>query len=270
MAEQKSKFSQVASDKTQSKVKNINIMEASNKVAAPLKAILAGFVIVLVYVLITKAKVIFSPEKIGNPKLDLGPLITGVLFTMALFIIIKNDLELATSNMAYSTFSLARKEVKIKPFLALIIGTLLYNFLGALIAAGLLNFSGVISPAFIEAMDHVTETKINLSFSQQFFSGIFANFSIGIAVLIYLESEEDLGKVLGLFVGVFIFAFLGFEHVVANGAIFISNMIFHPAMINFEFLLKVSQNIIAAFMGNLVGGGVIIGVGQALIYRRSK
>lgn len=265
MAEQKSKFAEVANDKTQVKIQNINMIKAPNKLATPIKAIMAGFIITVIYVMITKAKLIFPEIPVGDKKINLNSLITGLLFPFALFIIIKKDLELATSNMAYSSFSLARGEVRKREFWALIIGTLGYNFLGSLIAAVLLKYSGVITPEYALSMDHVTEAKLKLNFSQQFISGIFANFCIGIAVVVYLESKEEFGKVLGLFVGVFIFAFMGFEHVVANGAIFIANIVFNPEMIS--HLPQMTSNIIAAFFGNLVGGGLFIGVVQALIYR---
>jgi formate/nitrite transporter FocA (FNT family) len=268
MAE-KSKFAQLATEKTNMKVENISFSKAENKISSPFKAMIAGFIITIIYILISKGKTQIPPMVVdGKTIYNFDAFITGTFFTFALYAIVRADLELATSNMAYSSFSLYNREIKFSSYIKLILGTLGYNFIGAFIGAVLLSMSGVVSAAMLENLNHVAELKAELSPTQIFASAIFANFFIGLAVVMYLESTNDFGRIFSLFTGVFVFGFMGFEHVVANGCLFIFNMVNQPGAM--EHILGYGKNIFFAFFGNLVGGGILIGVIQAAIHKNKK
>lgn len=266
---QKSKFAQLATEKTNTKVENISLKRAPNKISSPIRAMTAGFIITVVYLLISKGKTQIPALIVdGKTIYNFDAFMTGTFFTFALYSVIRADLELATSNMAFSSYALYNREIKVVSYIKLIIGTLIYNFVGALFASILIKMSGVATPGMLDNLHHLAEIKAELAPGKIFASAIFANFFICLAVVMYLESTNDFGRIFSLFTGVFIFGFMGFEHVVANGALFIFDLVNSPA--GFDNILGFAKNIFFAFFGNLIGGGILIGVTQAAINKSKK
>jgi formate/nitrite transporter FocA (FNT family) len=72
--------------------------------------------------------------------------------------------------------------------------------------------------------------------------------------------KEDIVKALVMIVSVFVFAYLGFEHSVANTVLFTIVGVDHGIAI-----LPAIGNIIICLAGNWVGGGVLIGLYYAYL-----
>lgn len=127
--------------------------------------------------------------------------------------------------------------------------------------------------AAIEGISH------NVAF---FFRGIACNWLVCLAVLMATASRSATGKVLGIFFPIMAFVASGFEHSVAN-MYFIPAGIFargfaaareasglgaaQLAAVNWASMW--TQNLIAVTAGNVVGGGVFVGVAHYLanLYR---
>ncbi|REH93725.1 formate/nitrite transporter family protein, partial [Staphylococcus felis] len=62
--------------------------------------------------------------------------------------------------------------------------------------------------------------------------------------------------------GVTIFAFMGYEHVVYNACLFIGMLYYNVSALQLGHLIK---NIIFAFIGNYIGGGLVIGLFYAYL-----
>lgn len=62
--------------------------------------------------------------------------------------------------------------------------------------------------------------------------------------------------------GVTIFAFMGYEHVVYNSCLFMGGLIYQVDTLHF---IPAISNIAAAFIGNYIGGGLIIGLFYAYL-----
>ena len=70
-----------------------------------------------------------------------------------------------------------------------------------------------------------------------------------------------------LMMGVLVFAYMGFEHVIANSALFVLVLLFDPANVD---LLHMGKNFIWALLGNFVGGGLVIGLFYAYLNDHRK
>ena len=97
--------------------------------------------------------------------------------------------------------------------------------------------------------------KINLSVSQMIFRGILCNFSVCLAVYSGIRLKSETGKIILMFLCVFTFVLAGFEHSIANLAAF--------AIAFFSFgglpMVPVLNNILWVVVGNILGGGLILG-----------
>lgn len=85
----------------------------------------------------------------------------------------------------------------------------------------MLSISTLLSDDMIKLMITITEYKAHtLTAYDIFIRGIFANFFINISIIVSMHFKEAFPKMLVLMIGVTIFAYMGYEHVIANGIIF--------------------------------------------------
>ena len=95
-----------------------------------------------------------------------------------------------------------------------------------------------------------------------FVRAILCNFMINLAMLLVYNGliKDDLTKCLVMIVSVFIFAFVGFEHSVANTVVF--TIVGLSGVIDVGLALG---NVGIALLGNFVGGGLLIGLYYAYV-----
>ena len=89
-----------------------------------------------------------------------------------------------------------------------------------------------------------------------FVRAILCNFMINLAMLLIYNGfiREDWSKIFSMIMAVFVFAFLGFEHSVANTVLFTVIGLTHGIDV-----LPALGNVAVALLGNFVGGGLLIG-----------
>jgi formate/nitrite transporter FocA (FNT family) len=200
--------------------------------------------------------------------LIIGKLLGSTFFGFALVFIYYSKSELLTSNMMIT--SIGHYFHRIKPRESFRVLTLCYtgNFLGGLAVAVLTVLSTVITAGTMALMDHSVEAKLAFisdgptGWLDLFVRAIFCNFFINLAMLMVYNGaiKEDLMKALVMIVSVFVFAFLGFEHSVANTVLFTIVGVEHG--IN---LVEAAANVVIALAGNFVGGGILIGLYYAYL-----
>jgi formate/nitrite transporter FocA (FNT family) len=95
-----------------------------------------------------------------------------------------------------------------------------------------------------------------------FVKAIFANYFINASVIVAMQLTEHLAKIVVLMMGVTVFAYMGFEHVVANSALFAMALFERPEDVH---LLHVGKNFLFSLLGNYVGGGLVIGLFYAYL-----
>ena len=91
---------------------------------------------------------------------------------------------------------------------------------------------------------------------------ILCNFFINLSMLVVYSgnAKSDVAKMIAMYLGVFAFVYLGLEHSVANSVLFA--MTFWYDLIHGTSILVLSDafwNVVIALIGNLIGGGVLIG-----------
>ena len=135
------------------------------------------------------------------------------------------------------------------------------NFMGGLVFAIVYHFSTLIEGPTGEQAVHSVEAKLGYLSSASgigdlFVRAILCNFMINLAMLLIYNGfiREDWSKIFSLIIAVFVFAFLGFEHSVANTVLFTVVGLTHGIDV-----LPALGNVGVALLGNFVGGGLLIG-----------
>ncbi|MGV2874402.1 formate/nitrite transporter family protein [Macrococcus capreoli] len=222
------------------------------------RAVMAGFIIALLTVFTWKARVDFAPL-VGD---NLASLVGGITFSFALIFIIFTYSELLTSNFMYFTVGIFYKSVTIRRALLVFLLCFIGNMLGGILLFSLLKFSTVISNDMLNLMHATVEKKTHLSSVDIFIRGIFANFFINISIIVTMHFKEALPKMVAMIIGVTIFAYMGYEHVIANGVVFVSALIYQFDAAN---ILPMLRNLLFSGLGNYVGGGLFIGLFYAYL-----
>lgn len=194
-----------------------------------------------------------------------GKVLAGITFGWALVLIYYTNSELLTSNMMVVSVGAYHKRIGLLQSLKLLGLCLFGNLLGALIVAVILRFSTVISGTSYEVMLAAANIKLAYlnSFSgigDLFVRAIFCNFCINIAMLMVYNGKlsNDFTKCTIMVVAVLVFSFCGFEHSIADSAMFLI-LGLHGAINAWKAVLV----ILVAILGNLVGGGILIGLNFA-------
>lgn len=224
-----------------------------------LRAMMAGFIvsIIAVFVMAIKASLATEvPTGIIN-------IIGAAAFSFALVLILFTNSELLTSNFMYFTVGLYYRVTE--PLKVLRIFTLCFvgNALGAVILFSLLRGTDVMTSGMYEELVAIIEHKtLTAGFTAILIKAIFANFFINISLVIAMQIEDIFAKMFVMMFGVAIFAFMGYEHVVYSACLFIAGIIYQVDILSLGPALK---NLTAAFIGNYIGGGLIIGLFYAYL-----
>ena len=147
------------------------------------------------------------------------------------------------------------------------------NLVGSILLALILYFSGLWKTgdgALGASAVGVAYLKVNLSFVEVLIRAIGCNWLVCLAVWMALAARQTIGKIFAIFFPIMAFVAIGFEHVVANmyfipAGIFLHNWAgvsgpaaYDPASLNWlSFLWK---NLVPATIGNIIGGGVFVGM----------
>lgn len=235
----------------------LSIKKASLLTNAPwkfwTKAMLAG-----VYI---SFAVIFS-FKIGDAFLTSGSpatsLMAGLAFSLALILIVIGGGELFTGNTMYLTMGALDKRNSVKELLHVWFATYFGNLIGVFFFTFLFVQTGLFKdiPA-----DHYLMTavagKINLTTDEMFFRGILCNWLVCLAIWLPLQTDNFAAKVMLIMMTVTSFFVSGYEHSIANMALFsISLSVPHPDTIT---LIGSLHNLLIVSLGNIVGGGLFVG-----------
>lgn len=95
---------------------------------------------------------------------------------------------------------------------------------------------------------------------QIFSEGIFANIIVNTAVFCTIRMKDDAGKIIAMIFIIFIFAYLGFEHVIANFSSFSLAFFASGGTVPGMTIGAVLLNWVVALLGNYVGGALVIGL----------
>lgn len=234
----------------------------------------AGILIAVFYGAYFSVVATFAALPAGDGDLaGLGKLIGAVVFGWALVFIYFTKSELLTSNMMVAAIGVYYRKVRWARALRMLSLCFLGNFLGGLLLAALLSGSSLGSGPVLAEMEHAVAVKLGyltggaFGWSDLFVRAVLCNLMINVAMLLVYNGfiKDDLTKSLAMITAVFIFAFLGLEHSVANTILF--------TIVGFKSGIDLglaAGNVLIALVGNFIGGGVLIGLYYAFVNDDSR
>ena len=202
-----------------------------------------------------------------------GRALSGIIFPIGLSMVIIAGGELFTGNCLLF-IPVLDKQISLLDLFKNLAIVYLGNLVGSLFIAALANFGHVLSLYNGELVKSVVTTaavKSNLPFVDAFIKGILCNILVCISVWASQAAEELSGRIIALFLPIFLFIVCGFEHSVAN-------MYFIPAGMMAQYVYGASGhitifgflwNLIPVTLGNFVGGALLVGGGYYLAYMRA-
>lgn len=208
-----------------------------------------------------------DPDSLG-----LGRLVSAAVFPVGLMMVVLCGAELFTGNCLMIIGVLDRK-IRIGGMLRNWVLVYLGNFLGALLVVALMKSTGLWetgSGLLGASVIKTAQAKVQLSFGQAFVRGILCNWLVCLAVWMSTGARETVSKIFAIWFCIGLFVISGFEHSIAN-------MYFIPAGIAAaadsglaqlagcdvsvltvgNFLVK---NLLPVTLGNILGGGLFVGM----------
>lgn len=231
-----------------------------------MRAAMAGVIIGVMYTV--NFAVIAAFTDVDDSLYQVGKIVGALFFGWALVFIYYSKSELLTSNMMIVSIGLYHRRTSVVKGLRILGLCFLGNILGGLLVAVLLRFSTLTSGAAGELMVSATDHKVAYltegvtGWADLLIRAVLCNFMINLAMLLVYNGliKDDLTRCLVMVVAVFVFAFTGLEHSVANTVLFL--------VVGLEGGLDIglaAANVGIALLGNLVGGGLLIGLYYAYL-----
>ena len=229
-----------------------------------MRAAMAGILAALMYTTYFALVAGFDDVAVGSSTLAvLGRVLGGLTFGWALVFIYYSRSELLTSNMMIVSIGAYHRRIRAGRALRLLGLCYLGNVVGGLLVAVFLRFSTIADGAVLDQMTSAVEHKLAYvsggptGWGDLLVRAILCNFCINLAMLLVYNGrlKDDVSKSLVMIVAVFVFAFLGLEHSVANTVLF--------SVVGLKEGLDLglaAGNLGIALLGNFVGGGLLIGV----------
>lgn len=194
--------------------------------------------------------------------LSIKRLIAGCVFPAGLAMVVLTGAELFTGNNLM-TIALLEKRITLKAMLRNWVVVYLGNFIGAAAIAAMAAWGGVF--AGNEAVLVSAAAGKVLPFGAAFFRGVLCNILVCLGVLMAGAGKDASGKVIALFFPVAAFVMAGYEHCVANMYYFTVALFADGSAVTLGELLG---NMIPVTLGNIVGGGLVLGAGFWYGYRK--
>ena len=238
------------------------------------RAAMAGIVIGVLYVTSFALRAAFGEIAVGGTTLQpIGRVVGALAFGWALVFIYYSKSELLTSNMMIVSIGAYHRRTSWAKALRLLGLCFAGNALGGLLVAVLLRFSTLTSGAVLAEMDDAVAHKLAYvadgatGWTDLLVRAVLCNLMINLAMLLVYNGyiKDDLTKCLVMIMSVFIFAFLSFEHSVANTVLFTI-----VGLRDGIDLGLAAGNVAIALVGNFIGGGLLIGLYYAYVNDDSR
>lgn len=219
------------------------------------RALLAG-----VYLTIGTAMAAVVGQGVENLAPGLGPITFGFLFFIGLFCIILLGAELATGNMMYLVYGAIQKQIGWWRASRILTVTTFFNLVGAVTVASMLGQARIFEAV---GPDHLlsvlSQGKLLKDAGQLLCEAILANFVVNMGIVGATLIKEWVGKFFMLMFVIGSFVILGLEHLIANFSLF--SLVFFSAdpLIPEMTVGHVALNWVVVFIGNIIGGGFLMG-----------
>ncbi|WP_051229022.1 formate/nitrite transporter family protein [Paludibacterium yongneupense] len=188
-------------------------------------------------------------------------------FGVALVTIIVCKVELFTSNIMYFSVGVLARQTTVINALKSWMMVYLGNLAGVVVFAWVFAQAGALGALPKDnVLFQVLEHKIHADTMTIFWRGVLCNWIICLAVWVPMRLVGDSAKVAMTMFLVFVFFFAGYEHSIANMAFFALGVLQGSDLMTWP---NIVHNLIPATLGNIVGGGVGVGLVVFLLDRHT-
>ncbi|MDD7267468.1 MAG: formate/nitrite transporter family protein [Lachnospiraceae bacterium] len=189
--------------------------------------------------------------------------IMGLSFAVALCLVIFTKTDLFTGNTFVMTIGWLSKTVRLIDLVKIWLTSYCGNFIGAMLLSLIFVGSGLVNGTHtMEYFGLMAFAKANGTFFEILCRGILCNVMVCLAMMITYRTKDEVAKILMTFMCLFVFITSGFEHSIANMTVYGVSLM---AGIDGVTVGHALHNIIPATIGNIIGGGLIIGGGSYLL-----
>ena len=227
----------------------------NKKIKTFLLAIFAGIFISIAAIL----SVVVS-KSIAN--YSVAKILSATVFPIGLILVILMKTELFTGN-SLLVIPLLNKDIKLNQLLRNWLIVYLGNLAGSLIIT-LLVAHTPLKEVIIDSFIKIANTKISFSFLEAIILGVLCNFLVCLAVYLSSNAKNINEKIIVIFLPIFTFIALSFEHSVANMSYLSFGYLFDNTISIGKILLN---NLLPVTIGNIIGGSLL---GGAIYYLRKE
>ena len=201
--------------------------------------------------------------------------LAGLIFPAGLIMVVIAGAELFTGN-CLMIFALAEKKITLKNLLRSWVVVYLGNFVGGILIAGLIYFSGQLNydGGLLGAYTiKAAASKTAMNFLPAFVMGVLCNWLVCLAVYMSYGADSTVGKAAVIFFPIWLFVASGFEHSIANmyyitagifsksNGLYLSKAIELGADVNnLNWLNMLVKNLLPVTLGNILGGAGFVGL----------
>jgi nitrite transporter NirC len=204
----------------------------------------------------------------GHP---FAKLVQGVVFGVALTLVVFAGSELFTGNNMVMLQGYLKKKVSAFDVTLVWLASLVGNLVGSVGFAMVVDGSGVVTggsaqpgtpSAFQNLLGSMAAGKANLDGGQLFLRSLLCNMLVCLALWMAARAASDAAKLIVLWWGLLAFIASGFEHSVAN-----MTTLSLAALTGVGEWSELFRNLLYTVPGNVVGGGLFIGVAYGWLGR---
>ena len=220
----------------------------------------------------------------GTMAFGVARLLGGMSFSLGLVLVIVGGAELFTGN-TLMVMALAAGRIHLGEMLRAWVIVYVGNFIGAagtallvFLAGQYLSGEGAVAVVALKT----AAAKATLPFDRALVSGILANVLVCLAVWLALGARSTTDKILAIVFPITAFVAAGFEHSIANMYLMTEGLLIKdyapqeflaklgglPATLGKLTWASLGANLLPVTIGNIVGGGVLVGLVYWFVYLR--
>ena len=232
------------------KIKDMNDSPSRYGAMSALAGAYLGFGIVLIFSV--------GAPLAGTQFAPFMKLIMGASFGVALSLVIFSGSELFTGNNMIFAVGKLKNRVSFHAIFKLFALCFVGNLLGSVFFAWLVVQGGSLSAEAQALIVKVAGAKMALGAREAFFRGILCNWLVCLAVWIANRNGDETAKLIMIFWCLFAFIGSGYEHSIANQSLMsLALFVSHGPEVS---LTGFFHNQVFVTLGNIVGGGVMVGM----------